>query len=179
MPSGNVPSDIVTAIDWRQVSLFGLLDLSAAFDGVHHEIVLQCLQNKFDVIVAACQLARRFMPMKRILIDWLTDWLDCTAMDSIICERMNSAGLLPGPYVGHILATAMCQWAWYAVSFLRRLVVQQATLLVIPTQMSRRYSAAHLQFWWSIRRTASCGSRPGWPAAAQGCGWASIFNLTG
>jgi len=42
-----VLSDVLTAADAQQVTLFGLLDLSAAFDCVDHQLLLQRLRRDF------------------------------------------------------------------------------------------------------------------------------------
>ena len=42
-----VLSDVLTAADAQQVTLFGLLDLSAAFDYVDHQLLLQRLRRYF------------------------------------------------------------------------------------------------------------------------------------
>ena len=44
-----VPSDILDAADSRQVTLLGLLDLSAAFDTVDHDILLVRLETSFAI----------------------------------------------------------------------------------------------------------------------------------
>ena len=44
-----VLSDILTAIDEKKVTLLALLDLSAAFDCVDHDILLSRLQSRFGL----------------------------------------------------------------------------------------------------------------------------------
>ena len=44
-----VISDMLMAADERQVTLLGMLDLSAAFDCVDHTILLQCLWAGFGI----------------------------------------------------------------------------------------------------------------------------------
>jgi hypothetical protein len=44
-----IPSDILDPTDVRKFSLFGLLDLSAAFDAVDQSILLLRLQTSFGM----------------------------------------------------------------------------------------------------------------------------------
>ena len=46
-------SDILQAVDRGDVAALVLLDLSAAFDTVDHEVLLQCLSETFGVIDVA------------------------------------------------------------------------------------------------------------------------------
>jgi len=50
-----VVSDMLMAADGREVTLLGMLDLSAAFDCVDHTILLQRLRIGFGVTVVALQ----------------------------------------------------------------------------------------------------------------------------
>jgi len=54
-------SDILTAADRRQVKLLGLLDMSAAFDCVDHDPLLQRLQLGFGLIGVVLEWIRSFL----------------------------------------------------------------------------------------------------------------------
>ena len=54
-------SDIFAATDCQQVTLLGLLDLSAAFDCVDHDILLRCLRNKFGITGSARNWTESFL----------------------------------------------------------------------------------------------------------------------
>lgn len=56
-----VLSDIFAAIDCQQVTLLGLLDLSAAFDCVDHDILLRRLRNKFGICGSALGWIESFL----------------------------------------------------------------------------------------------------------------------
>ena len=56
-----VLSDIFDAADLGKVSLLGLLDLSAAFDTVDHDILLWRLQNSFGIDGMALQWINSFL----------------------------------------------------------------------------------------------------------------------
>ena len=54
-------SDALTAADTRQVTLLGLLDMSAAFDCVDHSILLQRLERNFGISGLAIQWLTSFL----------------------------------------------------------------------------------------------------------------------
>jgi len=54
-------SDLLLAADIRQVTLLGLLDLSAAFDCVHHDLLLQRLQLNFGLTDVVLNWIRSFL----------------------------------------------------------------------------------------------------------------------
>ena len=56
-----VLSDVFDAVDSRKVTLLGLLDLSAAFDTVDHDILLKRLQTFFSVAGLALEWFRSFL----------------------------------------------------------------------------------------------------------------------
>ena len=56
-----VLSDALTAADTRQVTLLGLLDMSAAFDCVDHSILLQRLERNFGISGLALQWLTSFL----------------------------------------------------------------------------------------------------------------------
>ena len=56
-----VLSDALTAADTRQVTLLGLLDMSAAFDCVDHSILQQRLERNFGISGLALQWLTSFL----------------------------------------------------------------------------------------------------------------------
>ena len=56
-----VLADIYGAIDRQQVTLLGLLDLSAAFDCVDHDILLRRLRHEFGICGTALEWLASFL----------------------------------------------------------------------------------------------------------------------
>jgi len=54
-------SDVLTAADTRHVTLLGLLDLTAAFDCVDHELLLLRLERKFGLAGCVLKWTRSFL----------------------------------------------------------------------------------------------------------------------
>jgi len=54
-----VLSDVLEAADSQQVTLLGLLDLSAAFDCVDHQLLLMRLQRNFGLTETVLRGSRR------------------------------------------------------------------------------------------------------------------------
>ena len=54
-------SDVLTSADVREVTLLGLLDLSAAFDCVDHDILLRRLEVAFGLTNTALEWIRSFL----------------------------------------------------------------------------------------------------------------------
>ena len=58
-------SDVLTSADVREVTLLGLLDLSAAFDCVDHDILLHGLEVAFVLTNTALEWIRSFLTDRR------------------------------------------------------------------------------------------------------------------
>jgi len=56
-----VLSDVYATIDRQHVTLLGLLDLSAAFDCVDHDILLRRLRHKFGICGTALEWIASFL----------------------------------------------------------------------------------------------------------------------
>ena len=56
-----VLADILHAVDTGDLSILALLDLSAAFDTVDHDILIQRLQTSFGVVSVACKWFRSYL----------------------------------------------------------------------------------------------------------------------
>ena len=56
-----VTNDLLTAMDTGKVSVLALLDLSAAFDTVDHDILLHRLEHTFGFQVAALAWVRSYL----------------------------------------------------------------------------------------------------------------------
>ena len=63
--------DVLTAADTRQVTLLGLLDMSAAFDCVDHSILLQRLEMNFGVSGLALQWLTSFLTNRTQQVTYL------------------------------------------------------------------------------------------------------------
>jgi len=59
-----VLADILHAVDTGDLSILALLDLSAAFDTVDHDILLQRLQTSFGVVSVACDWFRSYLTVR-------------------------------------------------------------------------------------------------------------------
>ena len=85
-----VMSDILDAADSGEVSLVGLLDLSAAFDTVDHDILLRRLQSSFGI--------------GGIILHWITSFLTDRTQAVVFCgERSSVCRLNCGVPQGSIL----------------------------------------------------------------------------
>ena len=58
-------SDVLTSADVRDMTLLGLLDLSAAFDCVDHDILLHGLEVAFGLTNTALEWIRSFLTDRR------------------------------------------------------------------------------------------------------------------
>ena len=91
-----VLSDALTAADNRQVTLLGMLDLSAAFDCVDHLILLQRLERNFGLTDAVLQ--------------WMTSFLTGRTQQVIYDGRLSAIqqvrfGVPQGSVLGPLLFT--------------------------------------------------------------------------
>ena len=78
-----VLSDALTAADNRWVMLLAMLDLSAAFDCVDHSILLQRLQQNFDVTDVVL----------RWLISFLCGWTQQMIYNGRLSEIFSGCGM--------------------------------------------------------------------------------------
>jgi len=74
-----VLSDALTAADGRRVTLLGLLDMSAAFDCVDHDLLLQRLEKNFG--------------LTGVVLRWMTSFLS----DRTLVVRCNGASTAAQP----------------------------------------------------------------------------------
>ena len=79
-------SDILTAADRRQVTLLGLLDLSAAFDCVDHDIPVQ--RRQFAVV------------MSDVVLGWI--------QTSVIFDQQNAKKLIQRSAIQQTVASVRC-----------------------------------------------------------------------
>ena len=56
-----IANELLWAMKRGNVSALGLMDLSAAFDMVDHEILLSVLEKKFDIRDVALKLFREYL----------------------------------------------------------------------------------------------------------------------
>ena len=89
-----VIADILDATDHRKVTLMGLLDMSAAFDTVDHEIILWCLKVSYGIDGQAL----------RWLASFLTDRTEVVADAGVNSTLKRLLYSIPqGSVLGHLL----------------------------------------------------------------------------
>ena len=91
-----VHNDIMLALDSRKDVILIMLDLSAAFDTLDHDILLNRLQRRFGISGTALQWFRSY----------LSNRLQCVSIDSITSqEAVLQFGVPQGSVLGPILFT--------------------------------------------------------------------------
>ena len=78
-------SDLLTAAEWRQVILLGLLDLSAAFDCVDHMILLQRLHSVFGLTDVVLQWIESFQSDRTQQVNYLRHNRCCLEFRKDLC----------------------------------------------------------------------------------------------
>jgi len=87
-------SDVLTSADVREVTLLGLLDLSAAFDCVDHNILLHGLEVAFCLTNTALEWTHSFMTDRTQQVSY------CGRLSPIKCVLF---GVLQGSVLGPLL----------------------------------------------------------------------------
>ena len=87
-------NDILLSMDRQEVTLLVLLDLSAAFDTIDHNLLLSLLQSDFGVIGSALQWVRSFLSerQQRVVVG-----------QSCSKDYLMKYGVLQGSCIGPIL----------------------------------------------------------------------------
>ena len=89
-----IQNDLLLAIDRKQISALVLLDMSAAFDTVDHEILLSRLHNNFGISGSALDL----------ITSYLSDRTHSVLVNSHICDSCHvSTGVPQGSVLGPLL----------------------------------------------------------------------------
>ena len=122
-----VMSDILDAADSGEVSLVGLLDLSAAFDTVDHDILLRRLQSSFGIGGIILHWITSFLTDRTQAVVFLWRKVFCLSF-----ELWRPAGFRLGTFAFHSLQSR-CHPHWEYGS--------ESTLLC------GRYTAVHQWFW--------------------------------
>ena len=93
-------SDVLTSADAREVTLLGLLDLSAAFDCVDHDILLHGLEVAFGLTNTALEWIRSFLTDRTQQVSY------CGRLSPIQCVLFGvPQGSVLGPLL-YVLYTA-------------------------------------------------------------------------
>ena len=95
-----VQSDILNAVDSREVVFLVMLDLSAAFDTIDHGILLHCLQNNFGISGNVLKWIRSYLESKTYQVQ-----IDGIFSDTYDLEYGVPQGSVLGP-LGFILYTS-------------------------------------------------------------------------
>ena len=141
-----VLSDIYAAVDSQQVVLLGLLDLSAAFDCVDHEVLLRRLRVRFGI----CGTAH----------DWIASFLSGRS------QRVLYRGRLSAEWSCCLAFPRAQSWAAYCSCCIRlnsSTSSQNAVSQITRTPTTRRSTSAHQPLTtstpWTGLQVAACIER--------------------
>jgi len=105
-------NDLLTAVDWGQISVLCLLDLSAAFDTVDHDLLWQRLERQFGLCGTALQWVRSYLSGRTFRVVY-GDVMSFTVY--VMCSVLQGSVL--GPLFFILYMADLADWvAKYGVS---------------------------------------------------------------
>ena len=101
-----IASDIFDAADAGQVTLLALLDLSAAFDTVDHDILLLRLSHTCDIGVTALRWVQSFLTGRTLVVNFADQQSTCSALTCGVPQGSVTGPLLFNLYTADVIRIA-------------------------------------------------------------------------